>query len=41
MALGLAFMRDVLTLILGGGPGSRLYPLTQTWSKPAVPILGK
>jgi len=34
-------MRDVLTIILGGGQGSRLYPLTQTRSKPAVPIGGK
>ena len=28
-------------LILGGGAGSRLYPLTQQRSKPAVPIGGK
>ncbi len=34
-------MRDVLTIILGGGQGSRLHPLTQTRSKPAVPIGGK
>jgi glucose-1-phosphate adenylyltransferase len=34
-------MHDVLTLILGGGRGSRLYPLTHTRSKPAVPIGGK
>ena len=31
-------MNDVLTLILGGGRGSRLYPLTHMRSKPAVPI---
>jgi glucose-1-phosphate adenylyltransferase len=32
---------EVLALILGGGRGSRLFPLTQTRSKPAVPIGGK
>ena len=32
---------NVLTLILGGGRGSRLYPLTMMRSKPAVPIAGK
>ncbi len=31
----------VLAVILGGGQGSRLYPLTETRSKPAVPIAGK
>lgn len=31
----------VLGVILGGGQGSRLAPLTQTRSKPAVPIAGK
>lgn len=34
-------MNDVLAIILGGGQGSRLFPLTQTRSKPAVPIGGK
>ena len=34
-------MREVLSLILGGGRGSRLYPLTQLRSKPAVPVAGK
>jgi glucose-1-phosphate adenylyltransferase len=33
--------RDVLSLILGGGRGTRLYPLTMLRSKPAVPIGGK
>jgi glucose-1-phosphate adenylyltransferase len=32
---------DVLVLILGGGQGSRLFPLTQHRSKPAVPIGGQ
>jgi glucose-1-phosphate adenylyltransferase len=32
---------DVLTIILGGGRGTRLFPLTQLRSKPAVPIGGK
>ena len=31
----------VLAIIMGGGQGSRLYPLTATRSKPAVPIAGK
>lgn len=31
----------VLAIILGGGQGSRLAPLTSTRSKPAVPIAGK
>jgi glucose-1-phosphate adenylyltransferase len=31
----------VIAVILGGGAGSRLYPLTSTRSKPAVPIGGK
>jgi glucose-1-phosphate adenylyltransferase len=32
---------EVLALILGGGQGSRLFPLTQHRSKPAVPIAGQ
>jgi glucose-1-phosphate adenylyltransferase len=34
-------MADVLTLILGGGRGTRLFPLTHMRSKPAVPLGGK
>ena len=34
-------MHDVLSLILGGGRGTRLFPLTMLRSKPAVPIAGK
>ncbi|MEJ7610563.1 MAG: glucose-1-phosphate adenylyltransferase [Ferruginibacter sp.] len=33
--------KNVVAVILGGGAGSRLYPLTATRSKPAVPIAGK
>src|SRR5262245_3834678 len=32
---------EVVALILGGGQGSRLFPLTQQRSKPAVPIGGQ
>ena len=34
-------MHNVLALILGGGRGTRLYPLTKERSKPAVPLAGK
>jgi len=34
-------MNDCLAVILGGGRGTRLFPLTQQRSKPAVPIAGK
>jgi glucose-1-phosphate adenylyltransferase len=34
-------MKDVLAVILGGGQGTRLFPLTQERSKPAVPLGGK
>lgn len=34
-------MIKIICLILGGGAGSRLYPLTEKRSKPAVPIGGK
>jgi len=34
-------MKNVLALVLGGGQGTRLYPLTKYRSKPAVPIAGK
>ncbi len=34
-------MRGLLVLVLGGGRGTRLYPLTKYRSKPAVPLAGK
>ena len=34
-------MKNVLTLVLGGGKGTRLFPLTKYRSKPAVPLAGK
>lgn len=34
-------IKDVLAVILGGGRGIRLYPLTKERAKPAVPIAGK
>ncbi|HIK15218.1 MAG TPA: glucose-1-phosphate adenylyltransferase [Leptolyngbyaceae cyanobacterium M33_DOE_097] len=34
-------MKRVLSIILGGGAGTRLYPLTKLRAKPAVPIAGK
>ena len=33
--------KNVIALILGGGRGTRLYPLTKMRAKPAVPIAGK
>jgi glucose-1-phosphate adenylyltransferase len=32
---------DVLGIVLGGGKGERLFPLTKLRSKPAVPLAGK
>jgi glucose-1-phosphate adenylyltransferase len=34
-------MNDILAIVLGGGRGSRLFPLTKLRAKPAVPIAGK
>ena len=34
-------LKDVVAIILGGGVGSRLYPLTRDRTKPAVPLAGK
>ena len=36
-----ATMNDILAVIMGGGRGARLYPLTKTRSKPAVPMVGQ
>jgi glucose-1-phosphate adenylyltransferase len=37
----IASTSKTMAVILGGGQGSRLYPLTKSRSKPAVPIAGK
>jgi glucose-1-phosphate adenylyltransferase len=34
-------LKNVLAIILGGGQGTRLYPLTMERAKPAVPLAGK
>src|SRR5262245_8918476 len=34
-------MKQLISLILGGGRGTRLYPLTKFRAKPAVPVAGK
>jgi glucose-1-phosphate adenylyltransferase len=34
-------LQDVLSIVLGGGRGTRLYPLTKLRTKPAVPLAGK
>jgi glucose-1-phosphate adenylyltransferase len=34
-------VKRVLAIILGGGAGTRLYPLTKLRAKPAVPLAGK
>jgi glucose-1-phosphate adenylyltransferase len=34
-------MAEVLSIVLGGGKGTRLFPLTQSRAKPAVPFGGK
>ncbi len=36
-----SFKSDTLAIIMGGGAGSRLFPLTKERSKPAVPLGGK
>lgn len=34
-------MKDVVAVIMGGGQGSRLFPLTRDRAKPAVPVAGR
>jgi glucose-1-phosphate adenylyltransferase len=41
MKRGFLSSRNVLAVILGGGAGTRLFPLTKDRSKPAVPLGGK
>ena len=41
MANGTGREQDVITVVLGGGRGNRLDPLTRLRAKPAVPIAGK
>src|SRR5512138_1624323 len=41
MEAAMPSMNDILGVIMGGGRGSRLHPLTRQRSKPAVPIAGK
>lgn len=36
----LSYMKDILAVIMGGGAGKRLYPLTKLRAKPAVPLAG-
>jgi glucose-1-phosphate adenylyltransferase len=36
-----SLQRDVISIILGGGAGTRLFPLTKDRAKPAVPLAGK
>ncbi len=38
---GSSILRDTITMVLAGGQGERLYPLTALRSKPAVPFGGK
>jgi len=35
-----SYMKNVLAVIMGGGAGTRLYPLTKLRAKPAVPLAG-
>ena len=37
----MSFSRNTLSIILGGGQGTRLFPLTRDRAKPAVPLAGK
>lgn len=40
-SIGVISMKKIIAMILGGGQGKRLYPLTMYRCKPAVPIGGK
>lgn len=41
VTIGFDIMQQVGAIVLGGGRGARLYPLTALRSKPAVPLLGR
>lgn len=41
MSANMWISKSVIAVILGGGAGTRLYPLTANRSKPAVPLAGK
>lgn len=41
LSSGLLLSQSVLSIILGGGAGTRLYPLTKKRAKPAVPLVRK
>src|SRR5689334_15331648 len=41
LPVGSQTMQNVLAIILGGGRGERLYPLTKHRAKPALPLAGK
>ncbi len=40
-AIDADFMQQVGAIVLGGGRGTRLYPLTKVRAKPAVPLCGR
>jgi glucose-1-phosphate adenylyltransferase len=37
----MTFQNKTLAIVMGGGAGTRLFPLTQKRAKPAVPLAGK
>lgn len=41
LSRSISFSHNTLSVIMGGGQGTRLFPLTRERSKPAVPLAGK